>query len=685
MRKSKAAALKRAVGGFGLFSGGFLAFSGQARANLTIVPNFDSTIMNDPNAATIEATINTAISNIESYIANPVTVNITFSEMSSGLGQSQTYFADVPYTEYLAALQGAQTESRDDVTALATLPSSTGNPVDGNANIQTTLPLLRALGDASATPPAGDPDSTISFNSTIVNDSRPGTNATHYDLESVVAHEMDEVLGAGGAGSQLDAVLKGTSDGSVGPMDLFRYGSPGSRSYSTFTNVSSYFSIDGGNTDFVHFNQNNDGSDYGDWGDGVVPADGLPNPVAQVQDAYQDPGITPAFEPNIGPNELAALDVVGWNLTSAGLALEAQSAAWKDSTANNLWNTNSSANWLNGGVTTVFTPQDNVSFSDSNGSASGRYSVTLSTTVSPMSVTFNNSTGNYSITGTGTIADTGSFAKFGTGTLTIATGLTAGSLSISAGKVQIAKNTSLSTTSPASNVNISSLTITTSSLLDITNNHLIITYGNSDPIAAIYGYLQTGFNNGAWNGTTGIISSTAQTPTSGLRYGVGWADGNDKTGNVAGLTSGEILLKYTLLGDANLDGAVNGSDFSILAANFGLGVTNWDQGNFLFGSSVNGSDFSALAANFGQGDSGAAVAVSPADIAALDAFAAANGLLADVPEPGSIGILVAIGLTTLSRRRRIYPPSHRRAFIPSPGQPHVPLFPLAQYSGRGQG
>jgi hypothetical protein len=38
-----------------------------------------------------------------------------------------------------------------------------------------------------------------------------------------------------------------------------------------------------------------------------------------------------------------------------------------------------------------------------------------------------------------------------------------------------------------------------------------------------------------------------------------------------------------------------------VAANFGLGVTGWDEGNFLYGSSVNGSDFSVLAANFGQG------------------------------------------------------------------------------------
>ena len=208
---------------------GFLRAAGirlaSSRANLTIVPLFDSTIMSDPNAATIEATINTAISNIESYIANPVTVNITFAEMSSGLGQSQTYNASAAYSTYLSALQTNQVRSVDDTAALATLAAGPGNPVNSNTDITATLPLFRALGFSGANPPAGQPDSTISFNASEVNDSRPGSNSSDYDLESTVAHEMDEVLGSGGAGSQLNAVLAGTNTltGPVGPLDLFRY------------------------------------------------------------------------------------------------------------------------------------------------------------------------------------------------------------------------------------------------------------------------------------------------------------------------------------------------------------------------------------------------------------------------------------------------------------------------------
>jgi hypothetical protein len=182
---------------------------------------------------------------------------------------------------------------------------------------------------------------------------------------------------------------------------------------------------------------------------------------------------------------------------------------------------------------------------------------------------------------------------------------------------------------------------------------LLVDYGSSsDPISSIVAQIKSGYANGHWNGT-GIISSAAQAHSGGLLYGVGFADGKD--GVVTGLSSGQIEVKYTLLGDANLDGVVNGADFSILAANFGQSANGWDQGDFGYSGVVNGSDFAALAANFGQGASTGSAA-TPADFAALDAFAAANGLpaptFASVPEPASTGLLVASLVGMIGRRRR---------------------------------
>ena len=176
------------------------------------------------------------------------------------------------------------------------------------------------------------------------------------------------------------------------------------------------------------------------------------------------------------------------------------------------WDT-TNHNWNNGSGTATYANGDAVTFNDTN---NGNYSVTLSTTVSPASITVNNSSGNYSITGTGKIADAGAFTKSGTGSLTLGTALTASSLSITAGTMALATNTTLGSGSATSNVNISSMTITGTGQLDITNNHIIIDYGSTDPMSTIYSYLKTGYNNGGWNGA-GIISSTARTATNNLQ------------------------------------------------------------------------------------------------------------------------------------------------------------------------
>jgi hypothetical protein len=185
--------------------------------------------------------------------------------------------------------------------------------------------------------------------------------------------------------------------------------------------------------------------------------------------------------------------------------------------------------------------------------------------------------------------------------------------------------------------------LTNAGTVNLSANELLISYGSGpDPIASIAALLKSGYNGGAWNGAG--IDTTAPLVVGGLSYGLGYADSADH-GNPAGLPSGTVEVRYTLLGDADLNGIVNGIDFGILAANFNKGVTGWDAGDFDYNNIVNGLDFGDLAANFNKGAAG------PADVAALDAFAAANGLLADVPEPATVGLLAVTAVAALSRRR----------------------------------
>ena len=172
--------------------------------------------------------------------------------------------------------------------------------------------------------------------------------------------------------------------------------------------------------------------------------------------------------------------------------------------------------------------------------------------------------------------------------------------SISIGNLSVAASASAmitaATTNSPTTLSVNTLSIT-GGVLDVSNNKVLINYGSSpDPISTIFSQIASGYANGEWNGT-GINSSVAQIDSS---YGLGYADSADPN-NPAGLASGQIEILYTLLGDANLDGKVNGIDFNLMAADFNQAVTNgWDQGDFNYDGKVNGIDFNLMTANFNQ-------------------------------------------------------------------------------------
>ncbi len=152
--------------------------------------------------------------------------------------------------------------------------------------------------------------------------------------------------------------------------------------------------------------------------------------------------------------------------------------------------------------------------------------------------------------------------------------------------------------SAAAVITLGTLNIVAGATVDLTDNTLILNYaGGTDPIGVITGYLQSGYNIGAWNGA-GIDSSTA---ASNPGYALGYADWAD-SGNPANLATHQIEIKYTLLGDADLDGSVTGDDFTLLVSNLGKSGKTWDTGNFLYSitGGVTGDDFTALAGNLGK-------------------------------------------------------------------------------------
>jgi hypothetical protein len=303
----------------------------SANAQLTINANFTTADTTDfagsmpiadlPNASVVEATIDQSIAQVTSLISTPITLNIDFlSDPNTSLGASVgTGLIDLPYSTYLSYLQAEPNKSAVSTIALASLPAGPGTGINNDATkVRLGGALLDAVGDTadgnSLISSNGGFAGTVALNMSVLNTSRTNYDNTKFDLVSTVTHEVDEILGIGGEGSTITPT-GGATD--VGPTDLFRYSAPGVRSYSNSANVSSYFSINGGHTPLVHFNQNSQG-DYGDWGDGVTPADGQANNPPQVQDAFGDT----TAEPNMGPNEAIALNAVGWRMSAAGLQLE---------------------------------------------------------------------------------------------------------------------------------------------------------------------------------------------------------------------------------------------------------------------------------------------------------------------------------------------------------------------------
>jgi hypothetical protein len=282
----------------------------ETTTGLVIHPTFDSSITGNPDSAAIQATINGAISIYESLFSDPITIEIRFrysttqpngDPMPAGLiAQSNFVYYTIAWNTYINALR-ADARTGNDNIANASLPGSALS-----TNIQPAGAAGRAVG--LDTPPAmfadgtvgngGPYDGIVTLNSSSpFQFTRPPTGA-NYDAQRSFEHEMDEVIGLG---SHLNI-----SGNDLRPQDLFSWSSSGLRN--TTSSGTRYFSINGGVTNIVNFNQDMQG-DFGDW-----LSEDCPQTHPYVQNAFactgQSSDVTATSPEGIN------LDVIGYDLAN---------------------------------------------------------------------------------------------------------------------------------------------------------------------------------------------------------------------------------------------------------------------------------------------------------------------------------------------------------------------------------
>jgi hypothetical protein len=185
-----------------------------------------------------------------------------------------------------------------------------------------------------------------------------------------------------------------------------------------------------------------------------------------------------------------------------------------------------------------------------------------------------------------------------------------------------------------------SLTIDPGGSLDIGSASMTIDYGpeSPSPLPDVQNEL-----------ATGAITSNqlAGNPSSAI----GYADGSCDDGTPA--QADTVLIKYTLLGDANLDGQVNFQDLVAVVQNLNKAGTDWAHGNFQNASETNFSDLVDVVQNFNKPLTPPPVVYPPAP---LPTFTSSTAVEISVPKP-------AIAIEPMGRQSVVNPP------FPAPNDP----------------
>ncbi len=187
--------------------------------------------------------------------------------------------------------------------------------------------------------------------------------------------------------------------------------------------------------------------------------------------------------------------------------------------------------------------------------------------------------------------------------------------------------------------------------LDLNNNDMIVQGAGAAGFAAITNQIGQGYNGGSWTGNGITSSAAAATTNTGLGVELNMINGGSAlftSFDGQPVTTADVLVKYTYLGDADLNGVVNGSDYTLIDNGLNNGLTGWRNGDFNYDGVVNGDDYTLIDNSFNTQAGPLSEAALATEMIAHATAQIASGD-SQVPEPGGLMMLAAAGL--LSRRR----------------------------------
>jgi fibronectin-binding autotransporter adhesin len=267
---------------------------------------------------------------------------------------------------------------------------------------------------------------------------------------------------------------------------------------------------------------------------------------------------------------------------------------------------------------------------------------------------------NTSTTFAGAINGTGGLTKTDAGTMTLTGANTyTGATTATGGKIVLGASLTTSSSLSANGGNIEvaagpgtagdkivktgAISASGGNTVDLKNNKLILTGTSAASVRSLI--------------TSGALSTTST--LSGKQVNLGYAQGDDAAISSLGGTFGgesflaaDTIVKFTYLGDADIDGDVDGVDVAKWASNFtGSNASTsklWTQGDWDYDGDVDGVDVAKWASNFTGSNAGVLdlPGAQPGAVKTLESIG-----FTVVPEPASLGLIGLVGLA-MGRRRR---------------------------------